>query len=120
GLKPTFGVRRQELIVKEVSQNIVAERRRTYEAWRASRDRARRIGSQPSTVIMTARELAARAALEPAPAIPIVAVTAADHGPRGAAFGLLVHAVLADVPLDASAEVVVDVARQQGRALGAS
>ena len=42
-----------------------------------------------------------------------------DARPRGAVFGTLVHAVLADVPLDASEDVVADVARQHGRAFGA-
>ena len=50
----------------------------------------------------------------------IVVNRAAPDRPAGPAFGLLVHAVLADVPLDATAGIVASVARAQGRALGAA
>jgi ATP-dependent helicase/nuclease subunit A len=43
-----------------------------------------------------------------------------ERRPAGAAFGLLVHAVLAEVPLEASPAIVEAMARAQGRAIGAS
>jgi ATP-dependent exoDNAse (exonuclease V) beta subunit len=120
GLKATFGVRRQDLIVKEVSRDVVASRRQAYETWRASREASRQSGRRPSSTVMTVRELADHPADDTLATVPVLDVSGADSTGRGAAFGVLVHAVLADVPLGATEEMVRDVARQHGRALGAS
>jgi len=121
-VKPQSGIRRQELIAKEAPREVVSSGRQAYDAWLAARDAARRSGRAPSIDVRTAGEWAS--GLEPPlPAADGVAVLsirpAGVERPAGASFGLLVHAVLADVPLDASAAVVEAIARAQGRALGA-
>ena len=134
GLKPAFGVRRQELIVKEVRRDIVDEGRRVYEDWRAARDGARRVGSVPSLVVKTVREWASA----DSPATPPLAVGAGDvtvvtmgplpgepgpanHArPGGVMFGVLVHALLAQAPFDADREWLAGLAAVEGRALAAT
>jgi ATP-dependent helicase/nuclease subunit A len=125
-LQPPSGIRRQELIVKEAPRDIVAGRRQAYEAWRASRHAAREAGRMPSLDVRTAREWA-RSDLAPgmSPDAERVAIVGIGRDrdvdrPAGTAFGLLVHAVLAEVPLDASSATVDAIARAQGRALGAT
>jgi ATP-dependent exoDNAse (exonuclease V) beta subunit len=135
GLKTPFGVRRQELIVKDVPADVVSDGRSRYEAWRNSRMAARSHGSMPSLNVNTVRARTADPALPPLPVNPqdvsVVDVRAADAAhakqqagegrrPLGPAFGLLVHAVLADVPLDAGTGRAFNVAASEGRALGAS
>src|SRR5204862_3173693 len=122
-VKPSSGIRREALIVKEAPRDIVSARRAAYDTWRAGRDQARQAGSAPSIDVRTAGEWAR--GLEPdAGAVEGVAVISirpslADR-PAGPSFGLVVHAVLADVPFDASGPVVEAIARAQGRAVGAS
>ncbi len=121
-LKPASGIRRQELIAKEAPREIVAGRRQVYEEWRAARNAAREAGGKPSLTVQTAHHwAAAEVDFDPA-GVVIVAIAGDRDGtrPAGPAFGLLVHAVLADVPLDASAATVEAIARAQGRALGAT
>jgi len=122
GAKPPFGVRREELIVKDVPRQVVDDGRERYEAWRAARADARAKGSAPSLSVETVRERAER---DRGPAVACEIVDLSDRaasGPRagGAAFGLLAHAVLAEVPLDADRSAVADAAAVAGRILGAS
>src|SRR5262249_4643755 len=106
--KPTFGVRRDDLIVKDVPRHVVADGRGRYDRWRLAREDARAAGSVPTVVTRSVGEWLADTeilpegfALDPA-AIELVRVGAADdRRPRGAPFGSLVHAVLADAPFDA-------------------
>jgi ATP-dependent exoDNAse (exonuclease V) beta subunit len=119
-IKPSSGIRREALIVKEAPREVVSSRRAVYEAWRADRERARESGRRPSLQVKTAREWAVESATDISPAVPILTVgPGRAGGPAGPAFGLLVHAVLADVPLDASPATVESIARAHGRALGA-
>jgi ATP-dependent exoDNAse (exonuclease V) beta subunit len=66
---------------------------------------------------------AARAGVDDAIAassdIEVVVMPGAEGRPRGAAFGTLVHAALAIVPLDASGEIVRQTTEVQGRILNA-
>ena len=45
--KPLFGVRREELIVKDVPRDVVADGRSRYDQWQLSRVDARAAGSRP-------------------------------------------------------------------------
>ena len=56
GAKPPFGVRREELIVKDVARSVVADGRSRYDRWHLARDDARAAGAVPSTVARTVRE----------------------------------------------------------------
>jgi ATP-dependent exoDNAse (exonuclease V) beta subunit len=120
GLKPAFGVRRQELIMKEAARDVVDAGRQRYDAWQDARQAARASGATPSTNVATAREYALRDHPKRDGKVPVLEIQSASPRSGGAAFGLLVHAVLADVPLDGAAQLVDDVARRHGRALGAS
>lgn len=134
GLKPTTGVRRQELIVKDVAADIVAEGRSAYERWRAAHDAAIAQGSTPSLVVETVRHRAGdRPSVQTLPVnvgdVSVVDLRSSTKSsgrsnvttrPGGPTFGLLVHTLLADVPLDASREIVLRAASAHGRAFGAS
>ena len=48
GAKPTFGVRREDLIVKDVPKHVVADGRGRYDRWHLARDDARAAGAVPS------------------------------------------------------------------------
>jgi len=135
GLKAPFGVRRQELIVKDVAADVVSQGRSRYEAWQSARKDARTRGSVASLLVNTVRARTADPTLPPLPVNPedvtVVYVRAVDTTrakrqaaegarPVGPAFGLLVHAVLAGVPLDAGTHGALDVAVREGRALGVS
>jgi len=131
------GLRREDLITKDASPELVAADRATYDRWRAWRTEAVTRGSVPSMPVMTVSEWAdsedARfdalaAAVEvatsrhAAPAAP--SEPAAPSAPavpiHGARFGILVHAVLAAVPLDAAASDVAALALVQAKLLGAT
>ena len=56
GEKPPFGVRREELIVKDVARHVVADGRGRYDRWHLARADARSAGATASTVARTVRE----------------------------------------------------------------
>jgi ATP-dependent exoDNAse (exonuclease V) beta subunit len=131
GATPPFGVRREELIVKDVTRNVVADGRGRYDRWHLARDDARAAGAVPSVRTDAARAWTAgdgddpaalaRLAVQP-DSIRIVSAGARnDRGrPHGAAFGALVHAVLARAPFDASPSALDDIAQVEARLLGMS
>ena len=59
GAKAPFGIRREELIVKDVPRNVIADGRAEYDRWRLARAGARESGAMPSVMLATAREWAA-------------------------------------------------------------
>src|SRR3989442_15020412 len=134
-LKPTFGVRREDLIVKDVPKNVIADGRGRYDRWHLARDDARAAGAIPSMVVETVRDWTAAVedglrtletvgdGLEIVPdAVDIIDVASREHAerPGGIAFGVLVHGVLAQAPFDASLPALADLASLEGRALGLS
>jgi ATP-dependent exoDNAse (exonuclease V) beta subunit len=122
--KPPFGVRRDDLIVKDVPKQVISDGRTRYDWWRTARDDARRSGSAPSLLVQTTREWAAGSADPVGMAdVAVATLTISGEGPRdaqsgGAAFGLLVHEILALIPLDADRARVRAVARGQAQLLG--
>jgi len=158
GATPPFGVRRGDLVVKDVPKNVVADGRSAFDRWTLARLDARTAGSKPSVAVMTVRELvevsqaadssaeggegdapslladpvmasgaSARlklpAGIDPA-AVEIVDVAgstgAAREAPGGAAFGTLVHAVLAQAPFDATNDRLQALALREATLLGLS
>jgi ATP-dependent helicase/nuclease subunit A len=120
-----FGLRRDDLIVKDGDMFAVEDRLADYERWRQDRRQAVESASQPSLRVDTATAWAADAAesgidsvIAEASGIQIVELLGAANRPRGPRFGTLVHAVLATVPLDANDDVVERTAQTQGRILG--
>ncbi|MGD9904599.1 MAG: UvrD-helicase domain-containing protein [Vicinamibacterales bacterium] len=124
------GLRHEHLIGKDAPEEVVAADLAAYRQWRAALDATVESGRTPSQRVMTATEWAhatAAGELRLPPGIEALArtVRVVDAGvfdpyrPTGARFGILVHAVLAVVPLDASAEQVARLAAVQARLLRA-
>jgi ATP-dependent exoDNAse (exonuclease V) beta subunit len=125
--KPPFGVRRDDLIVKDVPKDVISDGRARYDRWRQSRDDARRAGALSSLSVRTAREWASAnggaAADAAADAVTTITIDSGrqrdgEVSPGGQAFGLLVHEIIALVPLDADRPRVAAVATAQAQLLG--
>ena len=118
-----FGIRQAELLSKDVPQDVVDRDLARYRAWRSRRDRTVAEAAAPSVEVVTVTELAHRqiADLVPASAAEPELLDLDRRGPRpaGPRFGALVHAVLAAVSLDAGPDGIGEIARLQGRLLGA-
>jgi ATP-dependent helicase/nuclease subunit A len=130
GEKPAFGVRGSELIVKDVPRQTVADGRSAYDRWRLARADAKARGAVPSIVLETARawtadEQRSVAVAADAGRVRVVDLSEAEtrpDRPGGAAFGALVHAVLAQVDLTSGDPdpSVSDIAGVEARVLGLS
>jgi ATP-dependent exoDNAse (exonuclease V) beta subunit len=127
GEKPPFGVRREELIVRDVSRNVIADGRTRYDQWRLARQDARDGGKIPSIALATVRDWTADATHTlPASADPLVvsivnltSVTPSDQERAGgSAFGLLVHTVLAQAPFEATESDLAAIAEVEARVFG--
>ena len=112
----SFGLRRDDLIVKDGDMFAVEERLAALrDVARRTRRRSSRRPARPSVRVQTATAWAAEAAklgideaiAETSRGSRIVHFPARRNARRGPRFGTLVHAVLATVPLDASAESIV-------------
>jgi ATP-dependent helicase/nuclease subunit A len=117
-----LGLRRDDLIVKDVAPEIRARYQRAYMSWRSSREEAVTRAKAPSIDVITATELALRGDTIPGDAITVRVEDLAGDAirPGGTRFGTLVHALLADAPLgDADSETVHQLAAVHGRVLGA-
>ena len=122
GAEPPLGIRRSELIVKDVAPQIVQAALAEYEAWSQGTDAAVEAGSVPSMAAQTVSEWA-QAEHEGAPTLPpvaIIEIPREENRPSGRRFGSLVHDVLASVPFDASTDVIRKFAKLQSRTLGAT
>jgi ATP-dependent exoDNAse (exonuclease V) beta subunit len=120
--KPTFGVRREDLIVKDVPRNVIADGRTRYDRWHLARDDARESGAVPSLVVTTARDLAANSefGIQNSEFVKTVGEGRSGEEARsgGVGFGLLVHGLLADAPFGASRAALDDLASVHARVLG--
>lgn len=116
------GLRRDDLISKEAAPADVAADRARYEAWRAARRTASERGGVASLQVMTATELTRH---EPPMALEAPKVVVEDAAqpsvsrPSGRRFGTLVHALLAGLPLAASAAEVDALAALHAKLLSA-
>ena len=122
----TFGLRRDDLIVKDGDMFAVDDRLSDYEKWRVEREHVVEQGKRESMVVQTATTWAVDAAklgideaISASANIEVVHIPGAEGRPKGPRFGTLVHAVLAIVPLDAEAAVIQRMAEVQGRLLDA-
>jgi ATP-dependent helicase/nuclease subunit A len=127
GAASSFGLRRDDLIVKDGDMFAIEERMVAYERWRADRGAVVEAASMPGVRVQTATAWAAAAVrdgidhvIAEAANVEIVELRGAADRPRGPRFGSLVHAVLATVPLDAADAVVERTAETQGRLLMAA
>jgi ATP-dependent exoDNAse (exonuclease V) beta subunit len=120
--RPTFGIRRQELI-EDAGPEVVETERRRYLEWQASREAALEQGMRPSLVVRTVTDWARSPDGDADGAEPEVTVVDASSGlarPSGPRFGSLVHAILAIIALDAEEDAIMQVASLQSRILDAA
>jgi ATP-dependent exoDNAse (exonuclease V) beta subunit len=129
GAAPSFGLRRDDLIVKNAGLFDVDERLAAHARWKERKAGVIDRAAVASVRVQTATQWAAdavRLGIDQAIAdqplegeIAIVEIPGSAARPRGARFGSLVHAVLAAVPLDAAPDLVERAARTQARLLNA-
>ena len=118
-----LGLRRDDLIVKDVVPEIRARYERSYVAWRNGRDEAVSQATRESIRVITATDAAMRsdAADEVDVDVQIETIGADVTRPGGIRFGTLVHALLANVPLsDSDGDVLDRLAVAHGRVLGSA
>jgi ATP-dependent exoDNAse (exonuclease V) beta subunit len=123
GAEPPFGLRRQELISKDVPLEVVADGQARYVAWRNARDEAVRRASEPSLKVHTATEWVRQPRAEtpePQTQVELIALPLSPGRPSGPRYGTLVHASLAAAPLDAGDELLRQLAATHGRIVGAT
>jgi ATP-dependent exoDNAse (exonuclease V) beta subunit len=118
--KAPFGLRSGDLIVKDVPPATLRKHLETYEAWRASREAAIAAASRPSVEVLTATEWSLESGSSPDIDVSVESAADGVARPGGVRFGSLVHALLADLPLDAVDDQLVSrLAAAHGRVLGA-
>jgi ATP-dependent helicase/nuclease subunit A len=120
--RETMGLRQSKLLEADARNERSDRGIREYEAWRHRREEIIAAGSIPALRVASATELAIDGGLPAMPEaaqIEIERVARASDRPRGKRFGTLVHAILAQIPLDADATAIAAQASFFGRALDA-
>jgi ATP-dependent exoDNAse (exonuclease V) beta subunit len=121
GVEPSFGLRRDDLIVKDGDLFAVDERLAAYERWKSDHQAAIAAGVRPSLLVETATAWARTPRFdEHAFEIDIMSAAETGERPYGPRFGTLVHAALATAPLDADPVTVGRIVETQSRILGAT
>jgi ATP-dependent helicase/nuclease subunit A len=126
--KQAEGGLRQHFLLQADESGVVSEKGvLDHEEWRRDRENTLRKGSLPTLPVVTATavaegeiESAVLRAEERSPVLEERTSSAREGRPRGKRFGTLVHAILAEVELDAEEAGVSVVALAQGRIVGAS
>ena len=114
------GQRQQKILALDEKGTVAKEGIEQHAAWKRAHDAAIASASVPSVVVRTVTE--EKSSASPVPTnVAFESTTATrDARPHGKRFGILVHAMLASVPLDADAGAIADAARIHGRIVGAS
>jgi hypothetical protein len=121
------GLRREHLITKDARPEDVARDRAAFDDWSAWRTATLARGSTASRAVLTATEWARAVPAPSAPgagggveAVTVEQVAATAGRPAGRRFGILVHAVLAAAPLEATLDDLRALTSVQARLLSAS
>ncbi len=122
-----FGLRRQELIARDVPAHVIDQGTERHDTWQRERLAALARGRAPWVAVSTMTEWAsgdaagviARGPLEGVPEPDVVTVAPSPSRPSGPRFGTLVHAALATVALDATTSAVQAIVATHGRIVGA-
>ena len=112
------GLRREELISKNAAAEDVAADRANYDAWLQKRAATQAAGAKATMRVLTATEMA-EASKAQADHITIEDAGFGVLRPSGKRFGTLVHAVLATLPLHATAEDARELAALHAKLFGA-
>ncbi|HYR95478.1 MAG TPA: 3'-5' exonuclease, partial [Candidatus Binatus sp.] len=118
-VQETVGLAQQRILAADERGVRAEEGVRAHAAWQAERAHVREAGLAPSVRVVTATERAA-VDTEPGADVAVESVPPSGRRPHGKRFGMLVHAVLAAVALDAERAAVADGAALHGRLLGAT
>ena len=114
-----FGLRREELIAKDVPPQVIEDGANTYDRWKAERQAALARGCTPWVSVSTMTEWAADDRHR-VPEADTVTIGHEGERPAGVRFGTLVHAALATVPLDATPAARDALVATHGRIVGAT
>jgi ATP-dependent exoDNAse (exonuclease V) beta subunit len=121
GVELSLGIRKPDLIVKDVPNAIVDFGLKNYKNWKQQRDDAGTNGGVPSIKSQTAAQFAAVPGdTTKLPDVEIVELPKAAERPSGRRFGTLIHAVLSSVPLDARDDIIHQLTRTHSRVLACS
>ena len=123
GVDAPLGIRRPELIVRDVPKAVVDEGLHAYESWRNKRNASVAAAAAPSVTAQRATVWAAgrEAAAGDRPArVEVIEMPRHEGRTTGVRFGVLVHAALATVPLDADAAVIETLVSSHARSLDAT
>ena len=112
GEESDHGLRQEELLKDDSGVSAAA-----YHAWQEQRAKIIESASRPEFAVFLASQ-ATDAPPDPI-SVEVVGARHASPGPSGRRFGTLVHAVLRDVPLDASSATIRRWAQLNGRIVGA-
>jgi len=122
-----LGLRRHEIIAKDVSEDVVAVGLDRHRAWAEARTATLARAAVPSVRVITTTEwvadedVGAVPALDsPSDTVEVVALRRDGARPPGPRFGSLVHAVLANIRLADEQPDLASVARTQARVVGAN
>jgi ATP-dependent exoDNAse (exonuclease V) beta subunit len=122
-VEENVGVRQQRILEADESGTEVARGEQAYAQWKGARYAAVASASEPSIKVQTATAFAAGAGPgEPDLArVQIERISRADvERPSGRRFGALVHAVLAAIDLDASADEIGEMVHVNARLVDAT
>ena len=118
GKEHDSGLRQQRLLEADTAGTATEEGVRQHAAWVSRREEVLSRGATPTVRVHTATNAARGAAPTADVRYEEVSSRRADR-PHHKRFGTLVHAVLAEAPLDADTRAVERVAAQQARLVGA-
>jgi ATP-dependent exoDNAse (exonuclease V) beta subunit len=118
------GLRREDLVVKDVPVAVLQRYLQDYRSWQEGHRSALERGLVPTHDVRTITDVSADPDVPGLGAVDVQeeALDAAGARPYGPRFGALVHAVMAEVPLDSRQrpqELVRRLAETQARVLGA-
>lgn len=117
------GLRRNDLISKDANPLDVAADRARYDEWKEHRAAVQAQGSAPSMTVTTPTQMKDQpdpGSRTPDPAVIVEDAAVKSERPSGKRFGTLVHALLASVPLSATASEVAELSALHAKLLGAT
>ncbi|HSO34216.1 MAG TPA: PD-(D/E)XK nuclease family protein, partial [Labilithrix sp.] len=115
------GQRQQKILAVDDKGVVAKDGIEQHASWKREHAAAIANGSVPTLVVRTVTEEKSTGAAASSNNVVIEETAALRHArPHGKRFGILVHAMLASVPLDGDATIIADASRIQARILGAS
>ena len=113
-------LRQQRILEPDPDGTAAVASEASYASWKTARNEILASASHPSLSVQTVTMLARAEAASERAAVEIVICPSSPDRPRGRRFGVLVHALLAAVDLQASPEVIRGAASIQGRLVDAT